>query len=454
MASPTILATGNIKKLMLEYSAPAIAAMLTSSLYNIIDSIFIGQGVGALAIAGLAITMPIMNLSAAFGAMVGVGGGTLTSIRMGQQDIESATKVLSNVIIMNIVFGVIFSIFGIIYIDDLLYLFGASDQTISYAKDFMLIILLGNPITHLYLGLNDVIRASGYPQKSMYITISTVVINIILAPIFIFALDWGIRGAALATVIAQTIAFIIELFHFSSPNSFIRFKKEFMKFSSKICGDIISIGMAPFVMNVCNCVIVILINNQLLKYGGDMAVGAYGIVNRLVMLFAMLVMGINRGMQPIAGFNFGAQIYSRVKAILRFTIIMATIVTSLAFVIGESIPYYLTRMFTDDEELIEKSIVGFRIIVSLFPIVGFQMVVSNFFQSIGKAKMAIILSATRQMIFLIPLLIILPPLWGAYGVWWSMPISDGISTIVAFFLLKKEMKKFSKLQDKPFVPAN
>ncbi|MCQ2960535.1 MAG: MATE family efflux transporter, partial [Bacteroidales bacterium] len=224
----------------------------------------------------------------------------------------------------------------------------------------------------------------------------------------------------------------------------------FMEFSKKICGDIISIGMAPFVMNVCNCVIVILINNQLLKYSGDMAVGAYGIVNRLIMLFVMLVMGINRGMQPIAGFNFGAQIYSRVRSILRFTIIMAVTVTTFAFIIGESIPYYLTRMFTDDEELIEKSIIGFRITVSLFPIVGFQMVASNFFQSIGKAKMAIIVSATRQMIFLIPLLIILPPLLGSDGVWWSMPISDGISTVVAFFLLKREMKKLNKLEDKPF----
>lgn len=452
MASPTALATENVKKLMLEYSAPAIAAMLTSSLYNIIDSIFIGQGVGALAIAGLAITMPIMNLSAAFGAMVGVGGGTLTSIRMGQQDIDSATKVLGNVIIMNILFGILFSIVGIYYIDELLYLFGASDQTISYAKDFMYIILLGNPITHLYLGLNDVIRSSGYPKKSMYITISTVIINILLAPLFIFVFDWGIRGAALATVISQTVAFIVELYHFASPNSFIRFRKGYMKFSKKICKDIISIGMAPFVMNVCNCVIVILINNQLLKYGGDMAVGAYGIVNRLVMLFAMLVMGINRGMQPIAGFNFGAQIYSRVRAILKFTIVMATIVTSLAFVIGETIPYYLTRMFTDDQELIDKSIVGFRIIVSMFPIVGFQMVTSNFFQSIGKAKKAIILSATRQMIFLIPLLIILPPIMGTYGVWWSMPISDALSTLAAFILLRMEMKQFKTLQDKPFEP--
>lgn len=454
MASPTILATGNIKKLMLEYSAPAIAAMLTTSLYNIIDSIFIGQGVGALAIAGLAITMPIMNLSAAFGAMVGAGGGTLTSIRMGQQDIESATKVLGNVIIMNIFLGVLFSILGIIYIDDLLYLFGASEQTIPYARDFMMIILIGNPFTHLYLGLNDAIRASGYPQKSMYITISTVVINLILAPLFIFVFHWGIRGAALATIISQIIAFIIELFHFASPNSFIRFKKGYMKFSKKICGDIISIGMAPFVMNVCNCVIVILINNQLLKHGGDMAVGAYGIVNRLVMLFAMLVMGINRGMQPIAGFNFGAQLYSRVRGILRFTIIMATCVTSLAFVIGESIPYYLTRMFTDDQELIEKSIIGFRITVAFFPIVGFQMVTSNFFQSIGKAKKAVILSSTRQMLFLIPLLLILPPLWGTNGVWWSMPIADAIATIVAFLLLRKEMKQFNTLKDKPFVPVS
>lgn len=453
MANPTELATGNLRKLLVEYSTPAIAAMLTQSLYNIIDGIFIGQGVGALAIAGLAITMPIMNLSAAFGAMVGAGGGTLTSIRMGQQDLESATKVLGNVIIMNVILGCLFSLFGLIFIDDLLRLFGASDDTLPYARDFMVVILIGNPITHLYLGLNDIIRATGYPRKSMLITMSTIVINIILAPLFIFVFQWGIRGAALATVLSQTVAFLVEIRHFINPSSFIHFTKGYMKFSKKICSDIISIGMAPFIMNACTCIIVIIINNQLQKYDGDMAVGAYGIVNRLLMLFAMAIMGLNKGLQPIAGYNYGAQIYSRVYKVLRITIVIATAIMTFAFIIGEFFPYYLVRIFTsgNETELINLSVIGFRVMVAAFPIVGFQMVTSNFFQSIGKAKKAVVLSSTRQMLFLIPFLLILPQYFGTMGVWMSMPLSDLTSTIIAVILLRAEIRDMKKLQDKPFV---
>ena len=450
MASPAVLGRGNLRNLLIAYSGPAILAMMASSIYNIIDSIFIGRGVGALALDGLAITMPIMNLSAAFGAMVGAGGATLTSIKMGQQDYDSATKVLGNVVSLNVILGFSLMFFGLYFIDELLDLFGASEETIPYARDFMQIILLGNPITHLYLGLNNEIRASGYPQKAMRITLLTVVINAALAPIFIFVFNWGIRGAALATVTAQTVALIIVLIHLSKKENFLHFKRGTFKVDRRITGGILSIGMAPFTLHSCSCVIVILINNQLAKYGGDMAIGAYGIVNRLIMLFATIVMGLNQGMQPIAGFNYGAQIYSRVKKVLRLTILFATSVMTVAFIVGECMPGLMVKIFTDEPELISQSIVGLRIMVIIFPVVGFQMVASNFFQSIGKAPMAVLLSASRQLLILIPLLAILPNYFGTLGVWISMPISDGLSTILAFFLLKREMKKFNKLEDKPF----
>ena len=450
MASPAVLGRGNLQKLLLSYSGPAILAMMAMSVYNIIDSIFIGRGVGALALSGLAITMPIMNLSAAFGAMVGAGGATLTSIKMGQQDYDDATKVLGNVVSLNLILGFLLMFLGLYFIDELLYLFGASEDTIPYARDFMQIILLGNPITHLYLGLNNEIRASGYPQKAMRITLLTVVINAVLAPIFIFVFNWGIRGAALATVLAQTVALIIVLVHLANKENFLHFKRGSFRIIKRITGGILSIGMAPFTLHSCSCIIIILINNQLAKYGGDMSVGAYGIVNRLVMLFATIVMGLNQGMQPIAGFNYGAQIYSRVRKVLKLTIIYATIVMGFAFAVGEGIPRLLVQIFTNEEDLISQSVIGLRMTVLLFPVVGFQMVASNFFQSIGKASTAVLLSASRQLLILIPLLAILPNYFGTLGVWISMPISDGLATILSTFLLTKEMKKFRTLQDKPF----
>ncbi len=448
-SKPTILGTGNIRDLLIEYSVPAIAAMMASALYNVIDRVFIGQGVSALAISGLAITMPVMNLSAAFGAMIGAGGATLTSIKMGQQDYVSTEKVLGNVVLLNVVLGILFMVLGLIFIDPILYAFGASDQTIPYARDFMKIILIGNVITHLYLGLNNVMRASGNPMKAMRVTIMTVIINLALAPLFIFVFKWGIRGAASATILSQLVALIVVVKHFTNPNTFLRFKRHIFKFNGRIIRSILSIGMAPFMLNACACLVTILINNALKTHGGDLAIGAYGIVNSLLMIFAMLVMGLNQGMQPIAGYNFGAQLYSRVRQVLKETIICATIVTTVAFLIAETLPYYMARLFTTDKELIALTIKGLRICVFAFPIVGFQMVTSNFFQSIGKAPMAVILSSTRQLLMLIPLLLILPNFYGTEGVFASMPLSDILSSILAFLLLRHEMKRFSKLKDKP-----
>lgn len=451
--NPKELGTENVRKLLISYSGPAIAAMMASALYNVIDRAFIGQGVSALAIAGLAITMPVMNLSAAFGAMIGAGGATLTSIKLGQQDIGSAQKVLGNVFLLNVVLGIIFMFLGLLFLDEILYFFGASGNTISYAKDFMQVILIGNVITHLYLGLNSVMRASGHPTKAMKMTFLTVLINLALAPLFIFVFGWGIRGAASATIIAQTVAFAIIMKHFSNKNNLLHWKREIFTFDKRIIKGIISIGMAPFMLNACACLVVILINRALTEYGGDLAVGAYGgIVNSVLMVFAMIVMGLNQGMQPIAGYNFGAQIYSRVRKVLKMTILSATCVTSFAFLVSETIPYYVARLFTTDEELIRIAIRGLRICSAAFPIVGFQMVASNFFQSIGKASKAVILSSTRQLLLLIPLLLILPAHFKSVeSVLACMPISDALSSIIAFVLLKIEMRKFNKLEDKPII---
>ncbi|MBR5374363.1 MAG: MATE family efflux transporter [Paludibacteraceae bacterium] len=451
--NPKELGTENVRQLLISYSGPAIAAMMASALYNVIDRAFIGQGVSALAISGLAITMPVMNLSAAFGAMIGAGGATLTSIKLGQQDINSAQKVLGNVFLLNVVLGIIFMALGLLFLDEILFFFGASENTISYAKDFMQVILIGNVITHLYLGLNSVMRASGHPTKAMRMTFLTVLINLVLAPLFIFVLGLGIRGAASATIIAQTVAFVIIMKHFSNKANILYWRRDIFTFDKRIIKGIISIGMAPFMLNACACLVVILINRALKEYGGDLAVGAYGgVVNSVLMVFAMIVMGLNQGMQPIAGYNFGAQIYSRVRKVLKLTVFAATAVTSFAFIVSETIPYYVARLFTTDEELIEVSIRGLRICAAAFPIVGFQMVASNFFQSIGKASKAVVLSSTRQLLLLVPLLLILPAHFKTVeSVLACMPISDALSSIIAFVLLKLEMRKFSRLKDNPII---
>ena len=443
-SSPLSLGTDSLSRLLFRYALPAIIAQVAASLYNIVDSIFIGQGVGPLAISGLALTMPMMNLTAAFGAMIGAGSAALTSIRLGQGNKPAAERILGNVVLLNVVLGVVLMAFGLLYLDELLYFFGASDATISYARDYMVIILLGNVITHMYLGLNAMLRSAGHPQKAMYATIGTVIINTILDPLFIYTFDMGIQGAAVATVLAQTLALCWQLKLFSNKNEMIHLRRGTFALKKKIVTNSLAIGMAPFLMNLCSCFIVILINKGLQKHGGDLAIGAYGITNRVVFFFVMIVMGINQGMQPIAGYNYGARQFDRVHKVLRLTILAGTVVTTLAFLSGEFIPELLARAFTSDEELIHQAASGMRIMVAMFPIVGFQMVTTNFFQSIGKAKMSIFLSLTRQLIFLIPMLYIFPFFYGQKGVWLAMPISDLLSSLVAGFMLIRQFQEFKK----------
>jgi putative MATE family efflux protein len=439
---PTELGTQKIGKLLMRYAIPAIIAMTASSLYNIVDSIFIGHGVGPLAISGLALTFPLMNLAAAFGSLIGVGGATLISVRLGQKDYDSAKVILGNVTTMNLIIGISFAVVGLIFLDPILYFFGASEQTLPYAHDFMTIILYGNVVTHSYLGLNALLRSSGSPQKSMYATIGTVLINVCLNPFFIFVLGLGIRGSALATIISQVIMLLWQIHLFNDKKSFIHFQRGIFKLRRNLVSSALAIGMSPFLMNVASCLIVILINQGLKKYGGDLAIGAFGIVNRVIFIFIMIVLGFNQGMQPIAGYNYGAKIYPRVTKVLKITILCATCVTTIGFLAGELVPRLIASIFTTDEELIKLAVNGLRIVVIFFPLIGFQMVTANFFQSIGMAKKAIFLSLTRQMLFLVPGLLILPHFFGENGIWMSMPLGDLASTFTSGVMLFLQFRKF------------
>ncbi len=439
--TPLSLGTDNIWHLLLLYAIPSVIAMTASSLYNIIDSIFIGQGVGALAISGLAITFPLMNLSAAFGSLVGVGASTLISLRLGQKDYSSANSILGNVFVLNTIFGLIYTVIVLLFLDPILFFFGASNDTIPYAREYMIVISLGNVITHLYFGLNAMLRATGNPKKSMYTTICSVIINIILAPVFIYGFGWGIRGAALATIIAQTSMLIWQIKIFSNKGSFIHLQKGIFKLKRRIVSDSLSIGMAPFMMNAAACVIIVLINKGLVKYGSDLHVGAYGIINRMAFLFGMIVMGLNQGMQPIAGYNFGAKQIGRVNKVLKYTIVMATGVMTVGFLISELFPHVVASIFTKDQTLIDLAVPGLRIVFMSFPIIGFQMVTSNLFQSIGMAKQAIFMSLSRQVIFLLPCLLILPQFLGVKGVWYSLPVADLLSSVIAAYMLAAQYRK-------------
>lgn len=439
--SPTALGTESVWRLLLQYAIPSVIAMTASSLYNITDSIFIGKGVGAMAISGLAITFPFMNFAAALGAMVGVGAATLMSLRLGQKDYDSANHILGNVFMLNITLGIAFSVIMLAFLDPILYFFGASSETLPYAHDYMVVILLGNVITHMYMGLNALLRATGRPRVSMTATILAVIINAILTPIFIYVFDWGIKGAAWATVIAQGIMLVWQIKIFRDPTSFIQLKRSSLRFRKKIIVDSLSIGMSPFLMNASASVVVIVINQSLIRHGGDLAVGAYGIINRVAFFFPMIVLGLTQGMQPIVGYNYGARNGERVNKALKYTVLLATGVTTLGFLMGEFMPRQVASIFTNDSELIDLVVPGLRIVVTFFPVIGFQMVTSNFFQSIGMPGKAIFMSLTRQVLFLLPGLFILPHYFGLMGVWYSMPTADILSSVIAAYLLITEYRK-------------
>ena len=432
---PTELGTDKIGRLLRQYALPAIIAQTAASLYNMVDSIFIGQGVGPLAISGLAVTFPLMNLSTAFGTLVGAGAAVMLSVLLGQKNYKAANKVLGNVVSLNIIIGLIFMAVALAFIDPILYFFGASENTLPYAKEYISIILIGNVITHVYFGLNAAMRSSGFPKKAMALTIFTVLFNTILDPIFIFVFDMGIAGAAWATVIAQTVAMFIVLKHFSDKSKAFHFEKGIFKLDLRVAKDSLAIGMGPFLMNAAACLVTLFINQQLRDYSGDLGIGAYGICNRFIFMFIMICMGLNQGMQPIAGYNYGAKQYSRVKEVFWMTAKLGTVVTCICFIIGMFFPRVAVGIFTHDEALMDMASHGFRILVIGFPIVGFQMIGTNFFQCLGMVKKSVILSLSRQILFLLPLLYALPIWHGASGVWMSFPISDVLSALLTASML-------------------
>lgn len=453
MSTPKIteLGTQSVRSLLMKYALPGIIAMTATSLYNMVDSIFIGHGVGAMALSGLTVAKPFMDICAAFGSLVGVGASSLVAIKLGEKDYRSANDVLANVILLNVLLGALVMVVGLYWLDPILYAFGASDVTIAYAHDYMEVILWANILTHIYYGLNSMLRSIGHPKVAMYSTIVAVVANIILDPIFIFALDMGVRGAALATVLSQAIAVVGQLVIFLNPKEVIYFHRGIWRLKRDITMRALGIGTAPFLMHLAACFVVIVLNNQLKRYGGDMAIATFGMTNRFMFFFSMIVMGLNQGMQPIVGYNYGAKLYDRMIRALKLTAMCATCVMGVLWLFGLIWPEGFIRLFTHDEVLIVQSIMPARVMLCTMVMVGFPMVVGNFYTSIGMSSKAILLSLTRQVIFLIPCILLLPilfqtlqltPIW---GVWWSLPICDAMAAILAAIILNRDIRKFKMI---------
>ena len=448
----TELGTQSSRSLLLKYALPGIIAMTATSLYNMVDSIFIGQGVGAMALSGLTVAKPFMDICAAFGTLVGVGASSLVAIKLGEKDYRSANDVLANVVLLNVLLGALVMAVGLYWLDPILYAFGASDVTIAHAREYMEIILWGNILTHIYYGLNSMLRSIGHPKVAMYATILAVVVNIILDPIFIFVLDMGVRGAALATIISQLVSVIIELIIFLNPKEVIYFHRGIWRLKRDITMRALGIGTAPFLMHMASCFVVIVLNNQLKRYGGDMAIATFGMTNRFMFFFAMVVMGLNQGMQPIVGYNYGAKLFERMTRALKLTAMCATCVMGMLWLFGLVWPEGFIRLFTHDELLIAQSIAPARVMLCTMVMVGFPMVVGNFYTSIGMSGKAIFLSLTRQVLFLIPCILLMPllfqtlnvtPIW---GVWWSLPLCDAMAAFLAAIILNRDMRNF-KIQN-------
>lgn len=443
-----LLETEPIGSLLLRYSLPAIATMTVFALYNVIDSVFIGQGLGALALSGMAVAFPVMNLTVAFGTLIGVGGAAICSIRMGQKDMDGASHVLGMVATLSPSIGIGLCLISLPFLKPVLVIFGGSSDTLQYAYDFMEVTFFGLPCTYATFNLNHIMRASGYPTKALITALITVIFNIALVPLFIFTFHWGMRGAAWATVLAQLAGLIWILYHFSQKKSFIHFRKGITKLQWDVIKTILFTGLPPFFINVTACGVVAVINLELSQYGGDLAIGAYGIVNRMLVLIVMVVLGLAQGMQPIVGYNYGAQQIDRVKQTLFYGLLSGASITTVGFLSCFFFPDYIAKMFTDDVQLIEIGADGLRLCTLAYTFAGIQIILANFFQSLGRAKVAIFLSLTRQLIFLLPGLILFPTVWGVRGVWISHFVADILACItctIVFLRFRAEMRRHHKV---------
>ncbi|MDR1155642.1 MAG: MATE family efflux transporter [Bacteroidales bacterium] len=439
------LETQSVGSLLWEYSLPAIVGTMVNSTYTVIDRIFIGQGVGPMAISGLALTLPVMIMLQAFGMLIGVGSSSRISICLGQKNREHAEKILGSALLLTFILSGTAIVLSMIYIKPILYAFGGSEETIPYAEKFLRITIPGSILSTLSFGFNNMMRASGYPKKAMYTMLISTIANILLAPVFIFRFGWGIEGAAVATVISMGISAAWVMAHFTSKNAFLRLRKQHIRLDGAVVRSIVSIGLSPFLMQLAASMVNVIINTSLKKHGGDLAVGAYGINSSLSLLLIMFIVGLNQGAQPIVGYNYGAKKYGRVLKATKKAITAASIVAMMGALCATLIPRLIIRMFTPDEELIDIAAHGLRLMLCACFVVGFQAVATNFFQCIGMAGKSIFLTLTRQCLLLVPCLLILPPIYGLDGVWMALPVSDVLSAILTGIFLWYQWKKIRRL---------
>lgn len=435
----------NIGKLLLKFSVPAIIGMIVNAFYNIVDRIFIGQGVGELALSGVTITFPVSTIIMAFGMLIGIGAAALISIRLGQQRKNEADKIMGNAFILIVIIMILLTLVSLVFLEPMLKIFGASDVTLPYAKDYIYIILLGSILQNIGFGLNGIIRSEGNPKVAMLTMLIGAITNMILDPVFIFVFGLGVKGAAIATIIGQALSAIWVVFYFTKGNSVLKLKLKYMKLEMRIIREIFSIGMAPFFMQLAASLVTVISNNALVTHGGDVAVGAMGVISSVSMVILMPIFGINQGAQPIIGYNYGAKSYDRVKKALKYAIIAATTITTIGFLSIQLFSPQIIKLFNKNPELVSIGTKGLRTYMFMLPVIGFQIVSTNYFQAIGKAKVAMFLSLSRQVITLIPLLLIIPPIFGLNGVWYCGPTADFIASLITAIFLMREIKDISRL---------
>ncbi|MBQ4615395.1 MAG: MATE family efflux transporter [Mailhella sp.] len=430
-----VMGTKSIGSLLLSFSIPAILGMIIVALNQIISSIYIGQGVGPLALAAMAVTFPVINLLIAFSQLIAVGCAALCSIELGKKDMDKAHSMLGHSVLLEIIVSVVFSYAFWAVLDPMLIFFGASEETLDYAREYMVPLLVTSPIVFVMIGLNFFTRSTGYPKTAMVTALMTTVGILLFSPLFIYEWGWGMEGAALAVVSGQLISLVWLVVHFLRPTTLVRFKRGIWRLRSSYVKDIVAIGMAPFLVNFCACIVVIVINRALMEYGGDLAIGAFGIVNRLLMLFALGLIGLGQGMQPIIGYNFGARNKARVRKALWYGMAAGTSIAFVGMLSFLLCPRLMVLMFTDHEPLVEITTHAMMITGCMFIFVGPGIIIGTYFQAIGMAKLASLMSTTRQMICLVPALIVFPLFWGLDGVWWSLPFSDIMGAVVGAALL-------------------
>ncbi len=459
------LSKSSISKLLWYYSIPSLIGTLVNALYNIIDRIYIGQGVGALAISGLALTFPIMNLLGAFGMLVGHGAAARVSLLLGNGDKQEANAILPNTLFLSLLFYLIVSSLTFIFLEPILYAFGASEQTLPYASEYLKIIIPGHIFTSLSYAYTNIMRASGHPMIAMNTLIMGALLNVLLDPIFIFWFNLGIKGAAYATVISMLISCLWIMHYFFRKDNTLSFRVQitenktqtsilnFIAKGSKTFGSqlsilnlklmtsILSIGLSSFLLHTATSLVNVLMNHTLQNHGGDLAIGAFGIITSFTSLIVMSIVGMAQGMQPIVGYNYGAGLYDRVKTTLKYCISIATIITTLGCIVALIFPHYIARLFSVDTYLVNITASGLSIYASTFFVVGFHIIVTNYFQSIGRAKISIFLSLSRQILLLIPFILLFPPIWGLTGAWMAQPVSNIISAAIAVIILSLHLKK-------------